>query len=297
VSLQRLTLEIAAADVPRAEALLTLAGADILALRDAADEPVFEPEPSTTPLWPEVTLQALFAGDADLVPLRELLAATFPQTTVRVDVQPESEWQPGLQQAVKARPIGTRLWLAPADDERVPADRITVRINMGLAFGTGEHATTALCLDWLERHVTPGSLLLDYGCGSGILALAALALGAGQAFAVDNDGQALTATRANAQLNGVAERLLVALPDALPTVSVDVLAANILAGPLVELAPTFAKLLRPGGWLVLSGILQAQAERVATAYVPYFEGLEQTTRDGWVRLTARRVAVNREQTR
>jgi len=258
---------------------------------------VFEPEPSSTPLWPQVTLQALFGSEADLVPLRELLAATFPRTTVTVEVLPESAWQPGLQQAVKARPIGARLWLAPADDERVPADRVTVRINMGLAFGTGEHATTALCLDWLEHHVTPGSTLLDYGCGSGILALAALALGAGKAFAVDNDGQALTATRANADLNGVADRLFVALPDALPTVSVDVLAANILAGPLVELAPTFAELVRPGGWLVLSGILEPQAERVATAYSPYFEGLERAARDGWVRLTARRDAVNRARTR
>jgi ribosomal protein L11 methyltransferase len=292
-----LTLEIAAADVPEAEALLTLAGAETIALRDAADRPVFEPEPGTAPLWPQVTLHALFTVDANLAPLRKLLAATFPGAPVTVEALSESAWQLGLQQAVKARPIGTRLWLAPADDPQVPEDRITVRINMGLAFGTGEHPTTALCLDWLERHVTPGSTLLDYGCGSGILALAALALDAAKAFAVDNDSQALTATRANAELNGVAERLLVAVPDALPAVSVDVLAANILAGPLVELAPTFAKLVRPGGWLVLSGILEPQAARVATAYAPYFGGLEQAARDGWVRLAARRDAVNRAQTR
>jgi ribosomal protein L11 methyltransferase len=292
-----LTFEIAAADVPQAEALLTLAGAETIALRDAADDPVFEPEPSTAPLWPRVTLEALFADDANLAPLRELLAATFAEAAVTVDVLTEAAWERGLRQTVQARPIGARLWLAPADDERVPDDRITVRINMGLAFGTGAHATTALCLDWLERHVVPGSTLLDYGCGSGILALAALVLGAAQAFAVDNDSQALSATRANADLNGVADRLFVAMPDALPAISVDVLAANILAGPLIELAPTFAKLVRPGGWLVLSGILEPQAAHVAAAYSPYFGALEQAARDGWVRLTGRRDAVNRAPTR
>ena len=155
---------------------------------------------------------------------------------------------------MKARPIGTRLWLAPADDERVPDDRITVRINMGLAFGTGEHPTTALCLDWLERHVATGSTMLDYGCGSGILAIAALALGARRAFAVDNDDQALTATRANAALNGVADRA-------------DRRAAGRFAGRRASTCspPTSSRarssswrrrsrsIVRPGGRLVLSG--------------------------------------------
>jgi ribosomal protein L11 methyltransferase len=297
VSRQRLTLEIAAADVPQAEALLTLAGAEAIALRDAADAPVFEPEPSTTPLWPRVTLHALFAFDAELAPLRELLVATFPQCAATVEALPESAWQPGLEQTVRARPIGTRLWLAPADDARAPADRITVRLNMGLAFGTGEHPTTALCLDWLERHVAPRNTVIDYGCGSGVLALAALALGATKAIAIDNDSQALLATRANAELNGVAERLLVAAPDALPRVSVDVLVANILAEPLLDLAPTFAGLVRPGGSVVLSGILAPHAARVAAAYEPWFDGLERATRDGWARLAGRRNSVNRAQTR
>jgi ribosomal protein L11 methyltransferase len=297
VSRQRLRLELEADAVPKAEALLTLAGAETITLRDAADDPVFEPEPSTAPLWPHVTLEALFATDADLAPLRDLLAATWPQTSMTIEPLPESAWQPGLKQAVEARPIGERLWLAPGDDEHLPRDRITVRINMGLAFGTGAHPTTALCLDWLESHIEAGDTLLDYGCGSGILALAALALGAAQAFAVDSDGQALTATRANAELNHVADRLVVAAPADLPAVSVDVLAANILAGPLVALAPTLASLVRPGGWLVLSGVLERQAAQVAAAYAPFCSGVEQAARGGWVRLTARRVAVNGAQTR
>jgi ribosomal protein L11 methyltransferase len=189
---------------------------------------------------------------------------------------------------VKARPIGGRLWLAPADDPDAPGDAQVVRVHIGLAFGTGEHPTTALCLEWLERHVASGSTILDYGCGSGILALAALVLGARFAYAVDNDAQALTATRANAALNGVEERLFVGLPDTLPAVAVDVLAANILAGPLVELAPKLAARTAPGGMLVLSGVLESQAARVASAYAPYSTIVEQRARDGWVLLAGRR---------
>jgi ribosomal protein L11 methyltransferase len=290
VGRRQMTLQLAAADVPRAEALLALAGAETFALADAADDPVFEPEPSTAPLWPNVTLHAVFAGDADLEPLRELLAATFPSTTVAVATLPEAAWRPSLEQGVRARPIGARLWLAPADEPHVPEGRSVVRIHMGLAFGTGEHPTTALCLDWLEGHVVSGSTLLDYGCGTGVLALAALVLGAGRAFAVDNDEQALLATRANAELNGLSDRLLICGPEALPAVEVDVLAANILAGPLVELAAKFAAYVRPGGRVILSGVLEAQAARVAAAYAPYFGEIEQAARDGWVRLTGRRNA-------
>ncbi len=287
---RQLTLELAADDVPRAEALLTLAGAETIALEDAADDPVFEPEPSTAPLWPTVTLRAVFAGEAELAPLRELLMATFPHTTVVVEELPDAAWRSGLEQTVRARPIGARLWLAPADDPDVPAGRVVVRPHMGLAFGTGEHPTTALCLDWLERHVTPGSTLLDYGCGTGVLALAALVLGAQRAYAVDNDEQALLATRTNADLNGLSDRLLVCAPDALPAVEVDALAANILAAPLVLHAPTFATYVRPGGRIILSGVLEAQAARVAAAYEPYFGALEQSSRDGWVLLAGRRNA-------
>lgn len=294
---RQLTLELAAEDVLQAEALLTLAGAATIALEDAADDPVFEPEPSTTPLWPTVTLHAVFDGDAELAPLRELLAATFPSTTVVVETLPDSAWRPGLARGVRARPIGTRLWLAPADEPHVPAGRIAVRIHMGLAFGTGEHPTTALCLDWIEQHVASGSTLLDYGCGTGVLALAALVLGAQRAFAVDHDEQALLATRANAELNGLTGRLLVCAPDELPPMQVDVLAANILAGPLVELATRFAMHVRPGGSLVLSGVLEAQAARVVAAYAPHFDELEQSPRDGWVRLTGRRNAVNGSENR
>ena len=290
MSRQRLTLELAAEHVPTAEALLTLAGAETIALRDAADDAVFEPEPGTTPLWPTVVLEALFPAAVDVAALRQLLATAFPGAIVTVEAFEDSAWAPKLAQPVKARAIGARLWLAPATDTDVPSDRLVVRINMGLAFGTGEHATTALCLEWLERHIASGTTMLDYGCGSGILALGALALGARFAYAVDNEPQALIATRANAALNGATPQVFVDEPDRLPAVAVDVLAANILAGPLIELAPTFAKRVVPGGAVVLSGILETQAARVAAAYAPYLEHVEQTARDGWVRLAGSRKA-------
>lgn len=287
MSRQRLTLTLAAADVPTAEALLTLAGAETISLRDAADDAVFEPEPGTTPLWPNVVMEALFADAVDGESIRRLLATTFLGAAATVEPFDESAWASKLAQPMKARAIGTRLWLSPADID-VPGDRLVVRINMGLAFGTGEHATTALCLEWLERHIASGVTVLDYGCGSGILALAALVLGARFAYAVDNDSQALTATRANAALNGAAGRLFVAAPEKLPAVAVDVLAANILAGPLIELAPKLVERVVPGGAVVLSGILEAQAARVAAAYAPYLDDIEHAAREGWVRLVGTR---------
>jgi ribosomal protein L11 methyltransferase len=292
VSRPRLTLRLAAADVPRAEALLDLAGAETIALRDAADDPVFEPAPSTAPLWPNVVVEALFAAGSDVEPLQRLLAAGFRDAAVTLDSIDDSAWQSRLAKPVQARAIGTRLWLAPAGDDGAPGDRLAVRIHMGLAFGTGEHPTTALCLEWLERNAVPETTVLDYGCGSGILALAALALGARFGYAVDNDSQALAATQTNATLNDAVDRLFVGEPESLPAVAVDVLLANILAGPLVALAPTFASHVVPGGSLVLSGILEPQAAAVASAYAPFFDRLEQATRDGWVRLAGRRNAVN-----
>lgn len=283
-----MTLRLAATEVAKAEALLTLAGAQTIALRDAADDPVLEPAPSTAPLWPHVVLEAQFTAELDLKPLQALLSSVFRDAGVAVAPVDESLWRSRVAEAIKPKLIGTRLWLAPADDEHVPAERRVVHLHMGLAFGTGEHPTTALCLDWLDRHVEPGTTVLDYGCGSGVLALAALALGARFAYAVDNDPQAVLATSANAALNGAAERMFVATPEALPAVSVDVLAANILAGPLIALAPTFARHVVAGGNVVLAGILERQAAEVAAAFAPYFDELAPATRDGWTRLVGRR---------
>ncbi|HJR69199.1 MAG TPA: 50S ribosomal protein L11 methyltransferase [Gammaproteobacteria bacterium] len=290
MSRQRLTIRAAAADVPRAETLLTLAGAESISLHDAADDPVLEPEPGTAPLWPNVELRALFPEGADLGALPALLAGSCAAADITVTALDDEEWRAGIEQRFAARPIGTRLWLAPAKHAAGPPDRATVRLHMGFAFGTGEHPTTALCLDWLDTHVMAGETVLDYGCGSGILALAALALGARAAWATDNDPQALLATRTNAVLNGVTERLTVGAPEDLHAPAVGVLVANILARPLIELVPTLAPRVRPGGRLVLAGILERQAADVTAAYAPYFGGFERAAQDGWVRLAAVRKA-------
>jgi ribosomal protein L11 methyltransferase len=285
VSRQQLTVRVAAADVPRAEALLELAGAESLALGDAGDDPVLEPPPNQTPLWPAVEVRALFAADLELEPLCELLATSCESATAPLVTRIEDDdWRAAARRGISARRFGRRLWLAPADDPSVPAGLTGMRLHMGLAFGTGEHPTTALCLDWLDAHLPHGATVLDYGCGSGVLAIAALALGARRAWAIDNDVQAITATHDNAQLNGCAQSLFVGAPEDLPDITVDVVLANILAAPLVSLAATFARCLVPGGSVVLSGILERQVAQVAAAYEPYFEHLEHTAHDGWARL-------------
>ena len=283
---QQLTLQLDTAAVPTAEALLELAGAESIALADAGDDPVLEPLPETMPLWPHVTLRAVFPADAQLTSLGALLKNACAARNVKVAVLRDADWQAAIRRGFKARAFGRRIWLAPADDAVVPAGRIGIRLHMGLAFGTGEHPTTALCLDWLDAHVRAGATVLDYGCGSGVLAIAALALGASHAWATDNDPQALVATRSNAALNGAAERLAIATPETLPAVMVDIVAANILAGPLIALAPRLAAHVRPGGALVLAGILSTQAAQVAHAYAPYCTDFAQTTEQGWVRLAA-----------
>jgi ribosomal protein L11 methyltransferase len=283
VSRQQLTLRIAAAEVPRAEALLELAGAESLTLHDAGDDPVLEPPPNETPLWPAVEVRALFAAPVDLEPLCRLLESSCA-TAPRVERVEDDAWRNAARQGIAARRFGSRLWLAPAEDSHVPEGLTGVKLHMGLAFGTGGHPTTALCLDWLDARLERDATVLDYGCGSGVLAIAALALGARQAWAIDNDAQAIAATHDNARLNRCEARLFVGTPDELPEIVVDIVVANILAAPLVSLAGAFARSLAPGGNVVLSGLLERQIAQVATAYEPYFYALEHSVCDGWARL-------------
>jgi len=284
-----LTVRVAAADVAQAEALLELAGAASLSLGDAGDDPILEPAPDETPLWPDVEIRALFPRSTDLDAVRALLerscASAHAFATGSLD---DDEWRAAAQRGIPARRFGKRLWLAPADDPNVPAGLVGVKLHMGLAFGTGEHPTTALCLEWLDAALEPGAIVLDYGCGSGVLAIAALALGASRAWAIDNDEQALIATRDNARLNGCETRIVIGAPESLPALRVDVVLANILAGPLVSLAPALARVVVPGGSVVLSGILARQAPMVATAYEPWFERIATQERDGWTRIDVRR---------
>lgn len=292
----QLTLEIGGADPAPFEDALTAAGALSLTLQDAGDDPVLEPAPGTTPLWPSVQLTALFPADTDaqdvLARLQAELGATLPP--VKLARLADRAWEREWLKDFRPMRFGRRLWVCPGGQRPsdVPADACMVELDPGLAFGTGTHPTTALCLEWLDGQPLEGASVVDYGCGSGILAVAAALLGAEDILATDIDPQALLATRDNAARNGVAERIRTCLPGELGDAgegTSDVVLANILAGPLVELAPRIVRLLRGNGRLVLSGLLRSQAGEVAEAYRAL--GIQLAIDgelDGWVRLAGRK---------
>jgi ribosomal protein L11 methyltransferase len=281
--------------VDAAENALIEAGALAVTLCDAGDAPVLEPGPGETPLWPAVRVTGLFPGSGDALALVARLAAALPGTQWHVQGLGERAWEREWLKDFRPRRFGTRLWVAPLD-VTAPEDGVVLRLDPGLAFGTGHHDTTALCLEWLDGLAggdrLAGAVVVDYGCGSGILAIAALKLGAARAVAVDNDPQALAATTANAARNGVGERLTACAPEGLDAAlggrPADVLVANILAGPLVELAPRFAAALGRGGRIALSGILAGQEARVLSACAPDFEMDAPCTREEWIRLQGTR---------
>jgi ribosomal protein L11 methyltransferase len=278
----QLTLSVGSADPAPFEDELLAAGAASITLEDAADDPVLEPPPGSTPLWPSVRIKALFDSATD----PEALRALFPEATFEhiADRAWEREW---LKDFHPMR-FGRRLWICPGGqrpqlDERAEAPCL-IELDPGLAFGTGTHPTTALCLEWLDNAPLHGKSIVDYGCGSGVLAIAALKLGAASALAIDIDPQALIATRENAARNQVTEHLTVAPPDAAPRRPAEILLANILAEPLMELAPSFAERVAPGGSIVLSGILRGQAPPVASRYAAWFDMRPAVIREDWALL-------------
>jgi ribosomal protein L11 methyltransferase len=292
-----LALTVRAEQQPRVEEALEDLGSLSITLRDAnaetADEQaIFEPGVGEQPLWPTITLNALFDADTDRRGLSEALGELLPwlepdQISFR-DVADE-DWERAWMDQFKPMSFGRRLWIypwniAPPEDE----DLAIVQLDPGLAFGSGTHPTTALCLEWLDGLDLAGKRVIDYGCGSGILAIAALKLAAASAVGVDNDPQALTASADNAERNHVADRLALFLPDDFAGEPADVFVANILAGPLGELAPTFAALAKPGAPFALSGILLGQHEELLARYTEWFEALHVDVREDWVRISGRR---------
>jgi ribosomal protein L11 methyltransferase len=272
------------------DALLDV-GAVSVTFMDAEDQPIFEPDLNTTPLWSHTHLLALFEADtpADSVfaHLRLLTGAALPEH--QAEVIEDQDWERSWMDNFHPMRFGQRLWIVPSWHAAPEPEAVNLLLDPGLAFGTGTHPTTALCLEWLDGQALDGLEVLDFGCGSGILAIAALLLGARHAVGTDIDVQALEASRDNAGRNGIAEqRLALYLPPDLPPVAADVLVANILAGPLVMLAPQLASLVKPGGLLALSGILAEQGEEVAAAYAADFDLDPIAQRDGWVRISGRR---------
>ncbi len=285
----QLTIELGKADPEPVEEALFDSGALSVTLEDAADDPILEPAPGALPLWPTVNIKALF--DADAAPqtiitmLQTALQIELP--THRFERLEDRPWEREWLKDFHAMQFGKHLWICPDGQRPDDPEAVIVDLDPGLAFGTGTHPTTALCLQWLDQHAPLPSNMIDYGCGSGILAIAALKLGCQQASGVDIDPQALLASRDNAERNGVSARLQLSLGDAdLPPS--ELLVANILAGPLEALAPRLAALTCPHGHIVLSGVLTEQAAAVQNCYAVWFDMDPIATQDDWARLSGKK---------
>lgn len=289
----QLTLTIGSADPAPFEDALLAAGALSITLQDAADDPVLEPAPGTTPLWPSVQMSALFDAGLDpaIVTARLSAGLPFPLPTLSFHQLADRVWEREWLKDFHPMRFGRRLWICPDGQRPALAPGETaccIDLDPGLAFGTGTHPTTALCLEWLDSAQLRGKTVIDYGCGSGVLAIAALQLGAKAALAIDIDPQAVTATLDNARRNGVADRLTVRTVAAMDPTPAQLLLANILAEPLEHLAPDIAALVVPGGNIVLSGLLVSQAQPIAARYSPWFMMQPAATREDWVRLDGMR---------
>jgi ribosomal protein L11 methyltransferase len=292
-----LSIACKSSDEARIETALTELGALSVSLLDAADvadeKAILEPGVGEIPLWPEITLLALFADGTHEGLLLHALDAfdggiDWSRSAFRT--VEDQDWERAWLDQFKPMRFGTRTWIVPWHMD-APAEAeggAIIRLDPGLAFGSGTHATTALCLQWLDGLDLAGKSLLDFGCGSGILALAALKLGAEAAVGIDNDPQALIATQDNAERNGVGRLLQVYLPGDEPQRQYPVVVANILASALIALHDTLAARTQSGGVIALSGILKGQEHEVLAVFTPYFEALTVTQQDDWIRIDGRR---------
>ena len=263
-------------------------GAVAVTMEDNADQPVLEPGVGETPLWGQIRLTGLYLADTEMA----AVLAAFPPGVLqaarqRVEILEDKDWEREWMQHYRPMPFGQRLWVCPSWIDPPDPDAVNLLLDPGLAFGTGTHPTTALCLAELDGMALDGMHIVDYGCGSGILAVAALRLGGRSGLGVDNDPQALAATRDNATRNGIAiETLEVSLPGGYQKAAwlgrAEVVIANILAGPLVELADTLLDFLKPGGTLLLSGLLQTQAPELCSHYSRHLPLRVASEKDGWV---------------
>ena len=289
-----LTLPCRDADHARVEHALEDVGAISVTMMDAhADAPdeqaIFEPGVGEQPLWHEMTVTALFAGGTRPQAVLDALDAFddgVDWNAARFREVEDQDWERAWLDQYQPMRFGARLWITPWTMEPADAgeDAVIVRLDPGLAFGTGTHPTTALCLEWLEGQDLSGQRVLDFGCGSGILAIAALKLGAHRAHGVDNDPQALLASEDNAQRNGVGERFTVVLPHDDADTQYPIVVANILASALDALAPLLAQRTRAGGRIALSGILAGQEGELLQRYAEWFDHLRAARREDWIRI-------------
>jgi ribosomal protein L11 methyltransferase len=287
-----LQMELTADEAERWSEALLEAGAISVDIADAdaaspGEMPLFdEPGERMDSAWPHSQLTALFPADTDIAAVMSGLAfAAAP--AYRISQVPDQDWVRATQQQFEPIAIGERLWIVPSWCKPPRADAVNLIVDPGLAFGTGSHPTTRLCLRWLEAHIQGGETVLDYGCGSGILAIAAAKLGAKRVFGIDIDAQAVSASRENARRNNVHGTF--ELPECAVKLQADILVANILANPLRVLAPALAQHVRGRGCIVLSGILDEQAQDVIATYRPWFNIAQWQHEEGWVALVGKRL--------
>lgn len=286
--------EVTKAQVELAETIFESLNAVSVVLDDAADQPLLEPLPGETPIWDQVIVTGIFEEGADVNMIEGFLKAQLDAVRVFHDYLEEQVWERAWMDHYEPIQCGERLWIVP--EWLTPPDPAATNLMLdpGLAFGTGNHASTFLCLQWLDKQDVQDKVVIDYGCGSGILGIAALLLGAKKVYAVDLDPQAVLSTRQNAAINHVDDKLWVGLPEEFeaqfPQLKADVIVANILAGPLEMLGATFADLIQPGGSIAMAGIIEEQVKSMINTYAKWFNlhTLEKRE-ENWCRLSGERL--------
>ncbi|MFQ2152388.1 50S ribosomal protein L11 methyltransferase [Aeromonas sanarellii] len=265
-------------------------GAQAVTFMDAKDVPVYEPMPGETPLWGETEVMGLFDAETDPAPTIAFFQQIFGEDVgYKVELLEDKDWVREWMDHFHPMQFGERLWICPSWRDVPNPDAVNVMLDPGLAFGTGTHPTTALCLQWLDGLDLAGKTVVDFGCGSGILGIAALKLGAARVIGIDIDPQAIQASRDNAMRNGVADQIELYLPADQPQdVEADVVVANILAGPLRELAPLIAGHGKPGSLMALSGVLESQAQELELIYGQWFDMDPTAVKEEWCRLSGRK---------
>ncbi|MCG7220338.1 50S ribosomal protein L11 methyltransferase [Acinetobacter sp. AG3] len=288
------------AQVDFTETLLSSLGAVSVTLDDAENQDLLEPLPGETPLWNKVIVTGIYAQeegeDIDVTALETFIRTQLPTEPMRSEFLEDQVWERSWMNYYEPIQIGEKYWIVPEWIEPPEADAVNIKLDPGLAFGTGNHASTFLCLQWLGKTDVKDKVVIDYGCGSGILGVAALLLGAKKVYATDIDPQAVLATKQNAELNGVLENLYVGLPEEFnaefKNQQADILVANILAGPLMSLAKEFSTLIKSEGEFALAGVIEEQVTDVSSIYSEFFDIVEVEKREEtWCRISGSRKAV------
>ena len=289
---QQLKIQLHSEDASYFEQILFDSDAISISYLDAEDQPVFQEEPGSTPLWDNTFLLCLFNTKTDLGSLLNKLRCNtkvLNNKSLNIELIEDQDWERSWMKDFEPIQFGEKLWICPSWLSPPEPNAVNIKLDPGLAFGTGNHATTSLCLRWLDQADVRGSEVIDYGCGSGVLSIASALLGAVKVHSVDNDPQAISATIDNSRRNKVPGDVLTTyLPEAFPPVHADILIANILERPLIDLSEKFAELVKKGGYIALSGLLEEQIPSLLSCYDRWFDMGAPQVEQGWALLCGTR---------